>query len=315
MRDHDRAAGEVEQRVFQCAQRVDVEVVGRLVEQQDVATALQHLREVHAVALTTRELAHRLLLVAAAKVEPRGVLARVDLLLAEQHDVLAAGDLLPHGALRVEARARLVDIAELHGVADPQLARVGRLLAGDHPEQRRLAGAVRADHADDPGRRQREREVLEQQPVAEALRDVLRLDHDVAEPRPRRNVDLDLVEAHRVLVREQFLVGAEARFRLRMPCLRRQAHPLELARERPLASRGLLLLDLQPHLLLLEPARVVALVRDASAAVELEDPAGDVVEEVPVMRDRDDGALVVRQEALEPEDRFRIEVVRRLVEE
>ena len=72
---------------------------------------------------------------------------------------------------------------------------VGRLLAGDHPEEGRLAGAVRADHADDAGRRQRELEVLEQEPVAEALRDALRLDHHVAEPGPGRDVDLDPVEA------------------------------------------------------------------------------------------------------------------------
>src|SRR6185503_2417176 len=37
VRDHHRAAGEVEQRVLERAQRVDVEVVGRLVEEQQVA--------------------------------------------------------------------------------------------------------------------------------------------------------------------------------------------------------------------------------------------------------------------------------------
>ena len=192
---------------------------------------------------------------------------------------------------------------------------VGRLLPGDHPEQRRLAGAVRADHADDAGRRQRERQVLEEQPVAEALRDALRLDHHVAEPRSGRDVDLDLVELHVVLFGEQLLVGAEARLRLRLPRLRREPHPLELALQRALARRRLLLLDREPRLLLLEPARVVALVRDALAAVELEDPAGDVVEEVPVMRDGDDGALVVGEEPLEPEHRLGVEVVRRLVEQ
>src|SRR6266568_6240487 len=36
MADDDGAAGEILQRLFECAQRVDVEVVGRLVEQQDV---------------------------------------------------------------------------------------------------------------------------------------------------------------------------------------------------------------------------------------------------------------------------------------
>jgi hypothetical protein len=48
------------------------------------------------------------------------------------------------------------------------VAAVGLLLAGDHAEQRRLAGAVRADDADDAARRQLEAEVVDQQPVAEA---------------------------------------------------------------------------------------------------------------------------------------------------
>ena len=52
-----------------------------------------------------------------------------------------------------------------------------------------------------------------------------------------------------------------------------------------------------------------------AAAVELEDPAGDVVEEVAVVRDGDDGALVVGEEALEPGDRLGVEMVRRLVEQ
>src|SRR4051812_25247996 len=168
VRDHDRAAREVEQRVLERAQRVHVEVVRRLVEQQHVRAALQHFRQVHAVPLAARQLPDRLLLVATPEVEPRRVLPRVDLLLAEQDDVLAPGDLLPHGVLRREVAARLVDVAELHGVAEAQLAGVGSLVAGDHAEKRRLARAVRPDHADDAGGRQREREVLEEQAGAAA---------------------------------------------------------------------------------------------------------------------------------------------------
>jgi hypothetical protein len=79
------------------------------------------------------------------------------------HALLAAGDLLPDRLARVERVARLVDVGELHGLAEPQRARVGLLLADDHAEQRRLAGAVAADHADDAAARQREREVVDQQ--------------------------------------------------------------------------------------------------------------------------------------------------------
>ena len=94
----------------------------------------------------------------------------------------------------VERVARLIDVADLHGLAEPQRAAVGLLLPGDHPEQRRLAGAVRADHADDAAARQREVDVVHQQHVAVALPQAARLDDDVAEPRAGRNVDLDLLD-------------------------------------------------------------------------------------------------------------------------
>ncbi len=92
---------------------------------------------------------------------------------------------------------------------------------------------------------------------------------------------------------EQLLVGAEAGLRLRLPRLGRHADPLELSLEGLRPRRVGLLLPAEPVLLLLEPARVVALERDAAAPVELEDPAGDVVEEVAVVGDGHDGAGVV----------------------
>ena len=85
--------------------------------------------------------------------------------------------------------------------------------------------------------------------------------------------------------------------------------------ERAAARLVDLLLLREPLLLLLEPARVVALPRDARAAVELEDPARDVVEEVAVVGHRDDGAVVLLQVPLEPRDRLGVEVVGRLVEQ
>ena len=143
-----------------------------------------------------------------------------------------------------------------------------------------------------------------------------RLDDEVAEPRPGRDVDLDPVELDVAPLRR-----AAARTPGGAPSTSRAA-PSATARthsssrcERALARRLLLLLVREPRLLLLEPAGVVALVRDPLAAVELEDPAGDVVEEVAVVGDGDDGARVVGEEALEPGDRLGVEVVRRLVEE
>jgi hypothetical protein len=55
--------------------------------------------------------------------------------------------------------------------------------------------------------------------------------------------------------------------------------------------------------------------RDARAAIQLQDPARDVVEEVAVVRDGDHGARVLLEEALEPRHRLRVEVVGGLVEQ
>ena len=100
-----------------------------------------------------------------------------------------------------------------------------------------------------------------------------------------------------------------------LAALRVGADPLELVGESLGELRVLLALDGESLALLLEIGRVVALVADQPAAVDLGDPLRDVVEEVPVVRDRDHGAGVLLQVLLEPQHALGVEVVRRLVEE
>src|SRR5262249_9627698 len=116
-------------------------------------------------------------------------------------------------------------------------------------------------------------------------------------------------------LRDEPVVRRDARLALRLPGPGRHPYPLELALQRAPARLVDLLLLREALLLLLEPARVIALPRDARAPVERGDPAGDVVEEVAVVRHRDDGAVVVLQVPLQPRDRFRVEMVRGLVEQ
>jgi len=108
VRDDDRAARERQQRLFERTQRLDVEVVGRFVEQQHVAAGLQHLRQVNAVALAAGQLADQLLLLGAGEIEPADVAARRGLVVADLDQVEAAGDLLPDAVLVVQLLARLV---------------------------------------------------------------------------------------------------------------------------------------------------------------------------------------------------------------
>src|SRR5687767_15197120 len=86
---------------------------------------------------------------------------------------------------------------------------------------------------------------------------------------------------------------------------------LELA----LPRRLLLFLLLQALTLGVEPGRVVALERQRSPPVELEDPLGNVVQEVPIMRDRDHASRVLGEVLLEPRHGLDVQVVGRLIEQ
>src|SRR5215218_1452536 len=217
--DDDDAARERLEPGLEGAQRVDVEVVRRLVEEQHVAVGLQEFREMDAVPLPARERPDRLLLVRAAEVEAGHVRPCRDLARARLDDLDAVRDLLEYRPGPVELVASLVDVRELDGLADVDRACVWLLLADEHPEQRRLARAVGADDADDPRAWQAEREVLDQEPLTEPLAQVLDLDHLVPEPWPGRDGDLELA-GDRLLVaglREELLVRGQPRLALRLP--------------------------------------------------------------------------------------------------
>ena len=143
-------------------------------------------------------------------------------------------------------------------------------------------------------------------PAVEALVEVLDLDDDVAQPRAGRDLDLLEVELAGLLrFGRHLLVAPQTGLVLRLPRLGAGPHPGQLLLQ-PLLQLGVLAALHGDALgLLLQVGRVVALVRVGAAAVELEDPLGDVVQEVPVVGDGQDGALVLGEVLLEPHARSR----------
>src|SRR5690606_21253407 len=224
------------------------------------------------------------------EVEATDVGARLDLDAVDVEDVEAAADFLEDVVVAFQLVAALVDVGQVDGRADVDLARVRLLLPGDHLEQRRLASAVGADDADDRTGRHLEAQVIDQQAVAEALGDVLELDHLVAQALARRDEDLVGFLALLVVDRLQLLDAGQARLALGAAALGVAARPLEFLGDRLLPCLFLRLLALEAVFLLHQPLGVVALPRDTAAAVELEDPFGGVVEEVAVMGDGHYGA-------------------------
>ena len=170
MGDHDqrgRAAGHV---LGEPGDRLDVEVVGRLVEHDQVVVAEQQRGERAAPPLATGQPDHR-------PVEgDAGQQHLDDLAGAGVGRPLVVGHAAEH---RLAHGVGVVQLVALLQVADQQAAllrdaaAVGLLETGEQPEQRRLAVAVAADDADPLTLGDAERDVVQQHPDAVRLRDPL----------------------------------------------------------------------------------------------------------------------------------------------
>ena len=113
----------------------------------------------------------------------------------------------------------------------------------------------------------------------------------------------------------QVVIGVDPGLGFGLPGLWPLTHPFQFAFQRLLLGLVLAGLLLKALGLLFQPCGVIALVGDAAATVEFEDPAGDVIQEIAVVGDDQDGALVVDQVLLQPGDGFGVEVVGRFVQQ
>src|SRR4029077_21015775 len=111
-----------------------------------------------------------------------------------------------------------------------------------------------------------EAELLDQHPVAETLAQAAGLDHDLAQPGARRDLDLLEVElAVLVGLGRHLLVPLQPGAALRLPGAGAGPDPLELVLETLAPLDVLLALDLQPGGLGLQVGGVVALVGEGAA--------------------------------------------------
>ena len=133
-------------------------MVGGLVEHEHVVVADQQAREVHATALTARELAHRALpghIANKAGQDLTRTRARGPLVLGRVTD-----DGMVHG-VGIDQVVLLAEQADRGAAAVRHAAVVGLQRAGEHAQQRRLAVAVFADNTNTVALAHAERHVIE----------------------------------------------------------------------------------------------------------------------------------------------------------
>ena len=141
------------------------------------------------------------------------------------------------------------------------------------------------------------------------------LDNLVAKPWAIGDKDFQFLLSLFLFLVEHPVVAVESCLALCLPCLWCHANPFELAFEglAPLACHLLFLCHAAS--LLVEPRGVVAFPGYAFATVEFQYPSSHVVEEVSVVGDGNDGALVLVEMLFEPVDALCVKVVGWLVKQ
>src|SRR5690606_32075665 len=199
--------------------------------------------------------------------------------------------------------------SEVRPAADGALPR--RLLPEQQPKQCRLARPVPAEDAHAIAAHDARREVANDDDVAVPVRHVLGLEHDAARARAivHRERDLSLARAARGALLPHRLERADAALVAGAARLDALADPRLLPRER-LVEAGLgggLVLEL--GLLALQVRLVVTGVAAEAPTLELHDARGHGAQEGAIVRDKQQGALEVAQEAFEPLDGVDVEMV------
>ena len=141
------------------------------------------------------------------------------------------------------------------------------------------------------------------------------LDDLAAEALGHLDEDFRLARDIFLLRGDELVELGDTRLRLGLAGLGALPDPFELVPDRRLAAAFLALLLLEPLGLLLEVGRVIALVREVFPAIDFEDPADHIVEEVAVVGDHQHRARIFLEMAFQPLDALGVEVVGRLVEQ
>ena len=172
MADQQHGAGIVADHLLEHVERFQVEIVGRLVEHQQVRRLRQRPRQHQAAALAARQFAERRARLLARKQKVLHVADDV-LRLAADHDAVAAaaGQRVGDGDVGIEAVAMLVERRDRQRRAEPDRAGVRRQHAGQQIDQRGLAAAVRPDDADAVAALDADRKVADDRAPAIALAD------------------------------------------------------------------------------------------------------------------------------------------------
>src|SRR5690606_21120413 len=315
----DQRAAVLDQAVFQHLQRFHVEVVRGLVQHQQVRRLREQPREDHAIAFAAGEGTHFRHGTLGGEQEAAQVADHVPRLAVDEDVVATVADGFRHGLVRVEVAAELVEVTDFQVRAVLDRAGVGHDLAQHDAQQRALADAVVADQADPVAAHHFQRQAVDELFAAEAVVNVVQLDHLAAGLVGFLDVDARLLRPPETLALGGFgaqrLQRAHAALVAGAPRLYALANPGFLLVELFLEQVSLALLGLQGFFLAPQVILVIARPAREARAIELHDAGREPLQERAVVGDEQHAALERAHAVLQPADGREVEVIGRLVEQ
>ncbi|VVO40828.1 hypothetical protein PS712_05842 [Pseudomonas fluorescens] len=300
--------------LFEPDDGVEVQVVGRFVEQQQVRTIPGDQRQGQTRFLATGEIQHRLVDPRAAEVETTEEVAQ-GLLALGRRQTLQVQQRAGLGVQRVELM--LGEVAN-HGVlATGQATGQWRKLTGEVLDQGRFTGTVRAEQANPCARGQLQLDLLEHGFVAVTQAGIGQIDQRAGdflrftENKIERRIDVgggQLFHPLQCLDPALGLTGLGS-LRLKAGDVAFHVRTLHL-----LLLVGLLLLGQTFGTGTLEGAVATAIESDF-ALIDVRDVIDHGIEEVPVVGNQHQGARVAFEPLFEPDDGVEVQVVGRFVEQ
>ena len=207
MADHHQRAGPAVEQVLELGQRLDVQVVGRLVEQQHVGLVHEQPEHLHPAPLAAGQVADPGPLPFRGEAEPLEQLPGGQLTVADPDPQPYLLDRLADPLVRVELGELLGQVGQPHGLAPHHRPVDLEPRPGDVPassvEQGRLAAAVDPDDPDPVARAELPGHVRPAGAPAAAVRrdrqrDVLQLEDGLAQPGGGQPGQLDAVPGRRL---------------------------------------------------------------------------------------------------------------------
>ena len=323
---NQKAAAVAEQEFFEDVHREDVEIVRRLVKNQEIRVGNQKADEKNALSLPAAQCRKHRMLDFSLKAEFVQEKRRAQNFSVIHFDYVCTFlNVFKNGEVQVFENRILLVVAEERIFALHNLARIRLQIPRDDVEQCRFSRAVSAEDSDFLALAERVREIFQNRRIRFRLRsfrksflEIFRYSvqlKDFSAKPSSRDLKLKSLVLREFLAVDELHVVLDSRLLLRSARTRASHEPVALEPEDGLDSALRVLFDFRLDFFFFKVRRIISLIELEFSACKLVDVVAHSVKKISVVCHHEDAARSFVQVILKPVYRLNVQMVRRLVKQ